>query len=213
MPGLIIAGAGGHGKVVADAAELTARWRRIAFIDDKFPQSRDNSIGEIIGTLSEAGRFLAEYNDIVVAIGDNRLRLKLIEQFASLGFSLPIIIHPSAVISKYAVIGEGTVVFARVVINTGAVLGKGCIANTAATVDHDCTVGDGVHLSPGVNLAGTVSVGANSWFGTNSCAIPGTRIGANSIIGAGAVVVGVIPDNVVAVGVPARIQRTIGGKP
>lgn len=206
MTVLLIAGAGGHGRVVADCAFDTGRWSRIAFLDDA---STGNTMDwTVVGKTADAPSLFAEFRNIVVAIGDNRKRLELLRHFAKLGYELPSIIHPSACVSKRAVIEPGTVVFAQSAVNIGCRIGLGCIINTGVTVDHDCILGEGVHLSPGVHLAGEVTIGAYTWLGTGAAVINRIKIGEKSVIGAGSVIVNDIGDNVTVVGVPGRVIKS-----
>lgn len=207
MAGLIIVGAGGHGKVVADTAYEMGAWEKIAFIDDRYPEVSSILSWTIIGRANQAVDFIDEYTDVVVAIGNNTLRLELLEHFEKLGFSIPSIIHPTAFVSKNAILGSGNVIFAQAVVNAGVKIGSGCIINTGATVDHDCNLDNGVHISPGAHLAGTVKIGETSWIGIGSSVIQNVNIGSKVIVGAGAVITKDIPSNVTVVGVPGRIIK------
>lgn len=207
MTGLLIVGAGGHGRVVADTACEMGRWCKVAFVDDRYPSLTKVSCWPVIGRLDEIDSLLSEYSEIVVAIGNNHLRIDLLKKFMGMGVSLPAVVHPTAFVSSRSEINVGVVIFARAVINIGAKIGLGCIINTAATVDHDCILGEGVHLSPGANLAGGVSIGSNSWFGIGSSAIQKIEIGSNVIVGAGSAIINNIASNVTVVGVPARIIK------
>lgn len=203
-PRLLIVGAGGHGRVVADIAVATGRWGNIAFADDCYPaQSKLQNI-PILTTVDLAQSLFPRFSNVIVAIGDNKVRLRLSERFEKQGFSLVTIVHPSAVVASDVQLGKGTVIFANAVVNVGANVGNACIVNTGATVDHDCILDDGVHISPGSSLGGHVKVGKCSWFGIGSCAIQQVSVGEHTVIGAGAAVVSDIGSNVTAVGVPAK---------
>jgi sugar O-acyltransferase (sialic acid O-acetyltransferase NeuD family) len=207
MSGLLIVGAGGHGKVVAETAEALGRWARIAFLDDRHAGLDGTLRWPVLGAPAEASRWLGEYDAATIAVGYSATRLRLLELMRAQGFALPALVHPTAWVSPSARLGEGCVVFAQAVIQADAVLGRGVIVNTSASVDHDCRLGDGVHLCPGARLAGEVVVGAASWIGIGSSVIQQINIGANVTIGAGAVVIGNIESGCVAVGVPARIIK------
>ena len=211
MTGLLIIGAGGHGKVVADSALEQGDWARIAFLDDLYPELTEVLGWPVLGKVSDAERFLDDYPDTVIAIGKNQRRMELIESVRELGFGLPVICHPSAVISRSAAISPACVLFANSIVNTGARLGKGCIVNTGASVDHDCMLADVVHISPGAHLGGAVQVGRASWIGIGACIRELTVIGERVMVGAGAAVVGDVPDGVIVTGVPAAIVRTSQG--
>lgn len=213
MAGLLIVGAGGHGKVVAEAAAATGRWSALAFLDDRFPSLASVNGLAVRGALADAPALLAEFSDAVVAIGHCRTRLRVLHDLRRWGFALPTVVHPTAWVSPSATLGEGTVVFAQVAIHACARLGAGCIANTGCSIDHDAALGDGVHVCPGARLAGEVTVGDASWLGIGSSVIQRVRVGADVTVGAGAAVVRALPDGVTAVGVPARViaQKPLGG--
>lgn len=201
---LLIVGAGGHGRVVADAAQASGKWSVIAFVDRDYPEVAQIGEWQVIGNDPMLGQLHADFPNIVVAIGDNVARLHLSTDVEKLGFQLATVVHPSAVIGGEVRLGKGSVVFAGAVINYGAVLGRSCIVNTASTIDHDCELGDGVHISPGGHLAGGVCIGDQSWIGIGASVIEQTMIGNDVIVGAGAVVVSDVEDGVKVVGVPAK---------
>ena len=199
---LIIIGASGHGKVVADIAIKMNKWQSFAFLDDD--ESIKTSMGlEVIGKTADAFTYKDEA-DFFVAIGNNavreRVQVKLIEQ----GLNVLSLIHPSAVIGTDVEIGIGTAVMAGVVINSSTRIGKGCIINTSASLDHDNVIEDYVHISPGVNIAGTVKVGKGSWIGIGSVVSNNVNICSGCKVGAGAVVVKDITEPGTYVGVPVR---------
>lgn len=206
LEALLVVGAGGHGKVVADTAMEMSRWSRIGFVDDRDERLRQIAGVPVIGRLVDLGSLRGEWSAAVVAIGDARKRLEILNAIRDLKFELPVIIHPTAAVSKLAAVGAGTVIFAQAAINAGASIGTGCIVNTGATVDHDCRLDDGVHICPGTNLAGNVKVGARSWIGIGSAVRQGISIGKDVMVGAGSVVVRDVPDAVMAYGTPARTR-------
>lgn len=204
MGALLIAGAGGHGKVVADAALATGRWDEVVFIDDAWPGKRENGRWGISGKIEDFLEWRVHCKDAVVALGNNRLRLTIQHRLADAGFEIASVVHPSAQISQFAQIGAGSVVFANAVVNVDTVIGEAAIINTAATIDHDCRLGMGVHVSPGVHLAGGVLVGDFSWIGIGGVVRQLISIGSDVIVAAGAVVVADVPDGITVMGVPAR---------
>ncbi|RZS85987.1 acetyltransferase [Pigmentiphaga kullae] len=204
MKRLAILGAGGHGRVVADAAEASEQWQEIVFFDDAWPESRNKGPWPILGGQTALLRQCQEFDGVVVGIGVNRVRLSSSETLVAAGARLATIIHPRATVSRHARVEAGSVIFAAAVVNIGAHIGRACIINTGATVDHDCQIADGVHLSPGANLAGGVTVGVCSWIGTNAGIRQQISIGAHAVIGMGAVVVSPQPDGITAVGNPAK---------
>ncbi len=202
---LLVLGAGGHGKVVADVG-LSMGLRLIGFVDDD--PARDGS--EIWG-LKVLGwdRLVAErerFGDVLVAlgIGSNEARERAHKRLRLAGFEVATLIHPSAVVARSARLGEGTVVVANATVNPDAVVGQGVIVNTGAVVEHDCRVDDYAHLSPKAALGGAVTVGRRSHLGLGAVALPGVRIGADVRAGAGAAIHRDVPDGRTVVGVPAR---------
>ncbi len=202
MTGLIIIGASGHGKVVADIAIKMGKWSKIAFLDDNESLKRSMGI-DIIGKSSDSLKYIDSY-EIFAGIGNNATREKIQNGLEAVGAKIPVIIHPQAVVGSEVEIRAGTVVMAGVVINTGTKIGKGCIINTGVTVDHDNLISDYVHLSPGVHLAGNVKIDAGTWLGIGCVVCNNTSITSECIIGAGAAVVKSITISGTYVGVPAR---------
>jgi sugar O-acyltransferase (sialic acid O-acetyltransferase NeuD family) len=197
---LVILGAGGHGRVVADIAELKG-FSQIAFIDMKFPEVKTNLNWPIIGRsfADVSGQYMA-----FCAIGNNEFRLKELDTLLDLQIDCPTLIHPSASVSRYASIGAGAVVMPNVVINAGAKLGRGVIANSGCTIDHDCTIGNGVHISPGANIAGGTMIGDRTWIGIGACVKENIVVGSDVIAAAGCAIVSSIADKASVFGVPAR---------
>lgn len=212
---IIILGAGGHARVIAD---ILSRQRRslLGFMDDHV---NGDVVGlPCLGPISNLESVVASLGDgcvsLVVGIGDNHTRYRVVERIRHVvvkhQISFATVLDPSSVISVNAQLGPGTVVMPNAVVNSGARVGSHTIINTAATVDHDCIIGDFVHLSPGVHLAGNVVVQCGAHLGIGAVVIPGVRIGSWTIVGAGSSVVRDIPDGVVAYGVPATARRQLG---
>ncbi|MDV7767093.1 acetyltransferase [Peribacillus sp. CSMR9] len=205
---LLIIGASGHGKVIADVAIKMNKWKSIAFLDDN--ENIKSSMGiEVIGKSTDVFNHLQNY-DIFVGIGDNSTREKVQRNLEAEGASIPSLIHPNAVIGEQVELASGTVVMAGVVINCCTRIGKGCIINTGATVEHDNIIEDFVHISPGAHLAGTVKVGHGSWLGIGSVVSNNINITSSCNVGAGAVVVKDITESGIYIGIPAR--RVKNGK-
>lgn len=195
---LVIVGASGHGKVIADIAKLNG-YDDIVFLDD------DEAVTECAGypVIGRSCDFSKVEKDVVIAIGNAKIRSRIQEQYESRGFHPVTLIHPNATVADSAQIGVGSVIMAGSVINPYAKLGKGGIVNTCASVDHDCEVGDYVHVAVGAHLCGTVSVGAYTWIGAGATVSNNISICPECMIGAGAVVVKNIEEAGVYVGVPA----------
>ncbi|MBS2027841.1 MAG: acetyltransferase [Deltaproteobacteria bacterium] len=210
---LVIWGASGHARVVADIAMLSGDFDLAGFIDDRTPERRGEAFcgaqvlggREVLPGLASAG-----VSHGLLAFGDCTARVALGAVLRSHGLELAVAVHPSAVVASDVRLGAGTVVAANAVINPNATIGENVIVNTSAVVEHDCVIGEGAHIAPGARLAGRVQVGARAWVGLGALVIEDRRIGADSFIGAGAVVVEHIPDNVVAFGVPATVRRANG---
>jgi sugar O-acyltransferase (sialic acid O-acetyltransferase NeuD family) len=206
MTNLIIIGAGGHGKCIAEMASMMNKWDEIAFLDD-------NKVGlEILGfpVLDRATNFenyLWKFKEAFVAIGHNQSRLILLNQLINSGFDIPVIIHPNSIVSEYSNIGAGTSIHAGAVINPDVVVGKGSIINTSATIDHDCNIGDGVHISPGSHVGGTTIIKNLTWVGIGSSISNNLSIGRKVIVAGGAMVIKDVPDDVMVAGVPAVIKK------
>lgn len=207
MKTLVIIGAGGHGRVVADCAQVIGDYDDIIFLDDCFVERQNNAHWKIIGRVSMWSELID--SDFIVAFGNNKLRKTTINKLQQANVNLVSIIHPSAVISQYVNIEVGTVVFANAVVNVNSKIGQGCIINTGATVDHDCQIGECVHISPGTNIAGGVSVGTLSWLGIGSSIIESLTLAENTQIGAGAVVTQSTQANSLYLGVPAKRIRAL----
>ncbi len=206
---LIVYGASGHGKVVADAA-TAAGWEVLGFADDD-PGARSR---KLLGleVLAIGAEELRRYIDkrptgIAMGIGDNAARKRVFERLRALGFEMATIVHPSAVVAPSARFGSGTVVFGGVVVNADTVLDEDVIINTGATVDHDNAIGAHAHVSPGAHLGGIVCIGEGTHVGIGTTVRNNLTVGCWSLIGAGSVVVKDIPDRVVAFGCPARVVR------
>lgn len=203
---LLIIGASGHGKVVADVAIKMNKWHTIEFLDDDL--SIKNPLGlEIIDISKHVEAYITEY-DFFVGIGNNEVRRKVTERLKKSKAKIATLIHPSAIIAEEVVIGRGTVVTAGVIINSSTNIGEGCIINTGSTVDHDNTFGDYVHISPGANIAGTVKIGDNTWIGTGGIVSNNIYITNNCIVGAGGVVVRDINESGTYIGVPVHKKNT-----
>ena len=187
MSDLLILGAGGHGRVVAETAELEGRWEKIVFLDDRI--DTDMVLGHrIIGKLDNYEQFANRYEYAIVCIGDNEKRLDLIQKLLKVGYKVTVIIHPSTSVSKYCDIGDGSVILAGAVINTNASIGKGCIINIGSCVDHDCVIGDGVHVCSGAVARSMCRVGGLSYIGAGACVKSGTILQDKFILSDGTVI-------------------------
>lgn len=203
---IVLYGAGGHGKVIADMIERGGTYAVAGFLDERVQ-------GEVMGIPVLGGREqipLLRGKGItaaVVSIGKASVREALQRELSASGFTLPVIIHPSAQVARGVRLGPGTVVMPGAVIGPDTELGDGCIVNTCASVDHYCRIGHFVHIAPGAHLAGDVTVGDRVFIGIGSAVREGVTIGDNTLVGAGSVVVSDLPSGWVAYGSPAKPVR------
>ena len=198
MNRLIIIGAGGHGRVIADIA-LKSGYTDISFVDD---HTTEDVIGfPIVGIVHDIDRLNDGKTDFIIGIGNNAVRCKIAKEHSVNWVS---VIHPSAQISIHVTIGRGTAVMANVVINACAQVGEHCIINTNAVIEHDNRIEDYVHISPRASLGGTVRVGMLTHIGIGATVRNNTDICSECTVGAGAVVVKDIREPGTYVGVPAR---------
>lgn len=197
---VIVIGAGGHGKVVADIVRSSGD-TVLGFLDDG-RTAGDTVCGmPVLGGVEDYVNFLDA--KFVVGIGGANARRSIVQKLKNVRWYTAV--HPSAVISAMDThIGEGTVIMAGAIINPCATVGKHCIVNTGSSIDHDNRIGDYTHISVGARLAGTVTVGENVWVGIGATVSNGISVCDDCMIGAGAVVVRSIMEPGTYVGVPAR---------
>lgn len=199
MKEVIIIGAGGHAKVIADIVRCRGD-RVLGFLDDA-AQSNEVAGFPVLGTVSSYANY--QNAAFVIGIGNAAVRRKIARQMGDVNWYTAI--HPAAVVSELGVnVGAGSVVMANAVINPGATIGRHCIINTAAVVEHDNQIGDFAHISVGAKLAGTVTIGEDTWVGIGAAVSNNLSICGGCMIGAGAVVVNSITEPGTYVGVPAR---------
>lgn len=187
MNKLIIAGAGGHGKVVYDVAESMNEFDEIYFIDDDSSLLGHFYKSEVIGISANIDKYIND-SSFIVAIGANYVRAKIQNELESKGAKIATLIHDKAIVTNSSNIGVGSVIMPNVVINADAKIGKGVILNTASIIEHDCNVGDFCHISPKATVCGTVNIGKNSWIGAGATVINNLSICDGVVIGAGSVV-------------------------
>jgi sugar O-acyltransferase (sialic acid O-acetyltransferase NeuD family) len=221
--GLVIVGAGGHGREVLDVVEAVNAasversgepvWRVLGFADDRLvvgePLERLRRRGvEVVGTLDDVAGTEAL---VVVAVGDPAVRRDLVERAGGLGLHLaPALVHPSATLGGDVALGAGVVVAAGSQLTTNVRVGTGAQVNVGCSISHDVTLGDHVTLSPGCRLTGGVTVEAGSFFGVGALVAPGVRVGAGARVGAGSVVLHDVAPGTTVHGTPAR-PRPSGG--
>lgn len=206
---LVIFGAGGHGRVIAEMA-ADAGWNVIGFVDDA--PVDDSDCGFPVAVLGSRQWLLDHKGDDLSAclgIGDNYVRKSLTSLLLSEGIEIETVISPRAIVSPTARIGRGAVIMPGAIINSRASIGEGAIVNSGAILEHDTKLGDFAHLSPQAVVGGAAKIGELAHVGLGACVLPMVSIGRRSVLGAGAVATREIRDGVIAYGVPARIVRAI----
>ena len=189
-------GASGHGKVIIRILEDMKRSISKIY-DDRAPfKILDYEVSQYDGNENE---------NFIVSVGNNKTRKIIVKKLKNVSFATAI--HPTAIIDKTVIIGEGTVVMPGAIINVDTKIGKHCIINTSASIDHECQLADFVHISPNATLSGNVTVGEGTHIGSGAVVIPGVKIGKWATIGAGAVIIKDVPDEVTVVGNPGRIIK------
>jgi len=199
MKKVIIIGASGHAKVIADIV-IKSGDKLVGFLDDNI-QLPEKVIGyPYLGVISDYAKYADDCN-FVIGIGNNSIRKKIADGMNVKWYTA---IHPSAQIAIETVIGEGTVVMANAVINTSARIGMHCIINTASVIEHDNVIGDYVHISPNATLCGTVSIGNKTHIGAGVTVKNNISVCQDVIVGAGGVVVKNIDEQGTYIGVPIK---------
>lgn len=203
MKSILIIGNGGHAKVVRDVIEAEGTYKVCGYLDDNIEKMyKEKDI--IFDNLKNIKLYQENYY-FVIAIGNNKVRNKIFKKINVSIERFPVLIHPQAIISKTAEIGNGTVVMPGAIVNAETVVGQHAILNTASVVEHDCVIKDYTHISPGAVLTGNVTVGESTQVGANATVIPNLKIGAYVMVGAGSTVISNVRDNVTVVGSPAKI--------
>ncbi|MBI4280135.1 MAG: NeuD/PglB/VioB family sugar acetyltransferase [Armatimonadetes bacterium] len=211
-PLCVVLGGGGHARVVLDCLISSGVARPYAVLDRDRALWGTELMGvpilggdELLSELAQGG-----VTGFVVGLGgagDNGPRRRLYELGLAHRLAPVTVCHPSAVCSRWATLGEGSVLLPAAIVNAGAVLGANVIVNTGAIVEHDCVIGDHVHVATGARLASTVRVGAGAHIGAGATVRQCLSIGEGAVVGAGAVVVKDVPPWTVVTGVPARPLR------
>lgn len=201
--GVLVLGAGGHGKVVADIL-LRSGVCVVGFLDDEPALWGSTRLGlPVLGPLISYMQYHAD--GLALGVGAIEARRQIVARLGESAWPLwRQVIHPRAIIAPSVRLGRGVTVTAGAIVNPDAALSKFAIANTGATVDHDCVVREYAHIAPGAHLAGGVSIGRGTLIGIGAVVLPGCTVGDRTVVGAGAVVVRDVPDGVTVVGTPAR---------
>tara|TARA_Y100000589_G_scaffold18213_2_gene15112 strand:+ start:5002 stop:5616 length:615 start_codon:yes stop_codon:yes gene_type:complete len=203
LKNLLILGAGDNGRVIAENAFSSKKYKSIEFLDDLSYKKN----GEIIGPLESIydKKIKNKFTEAIISISSYEIRMKWHEILKKENYLIPNIIHKSSFVSESAKIGAGSIIYPKVCIQANVDIKESVFLNTGSIIEHDSLISNGVHICPGVNIAGNVTIGYGSWIGIGSSIIQGIRIGSETIIGAGSVVIQNIPDQSKAVGNPTRI--------
>ena len=203
MSGILVLGAGGHGKVVADILCCQGRTVR-GFLDDDPATWGGTRLGlPVLGAIATYVEYAPD--GLVLGIGDIATRTQVVERLGAPAHPLWCnAIHPTAIVARSVQLGCGVAIAAGVIVNPDTTLGDHSVINTGATVDHDCIIGAHVHVGPGVHLAGGIQVGRAAFIGIGASVNPWLTIGDGATVGAGSVVVADVPCHVTVKGVPAR---------
>lgn len=167
---LLILGAGGHGKAVAEAALLSGHWQRIAFVDDRWPQLQTTFGWPVVTDVASLSTVTGIADAAIAAVGNNATRERWLKAICTVGLPVATVVHPRACVSASAQIGAGTAIMALAMVGVEVRIGEGAILNAGSTVDHDATLGDFAHLGVGVQIAGGVQIGARTWLQAGCCA-------------------------------------------
>lgn len=212
MKKIVIIGAGGHAKVVADIILkrkelLNENIEVVGFLDDNFESLKNKEIFgcKVLGSINFLNSLKNKDYLYIIAIGNNEIREKIFIEHKDASYYTAI--HPTAVIANDVKIGQGTVVMANAVINSSSIVGKHCIINTGSIIEHDNKIEDFVHISPRVVLCGNIEIGKKTWVGAGSTIINNRRIGKNIIIGAGTVVIRDVENGCTLVGNPGKVIK------
>lgn len=208
-PTIVIAGAGGHAKVVADLINRLGTYEIVGATDSHPGGLAARASGlkllgsdKILEALLKKGILHAAVG--LGSVKDTGPRRRLAGKLTALGFTLPALVHPHAVVSPSANLGAGVQVMAGSVINPDARLGPYCVVNTGAVIEHDCILKTASFVAPHATLGGDVVLGEGAFVGMGAMVLQGLRVGARAVIGAGAVVLRDVPAGKTALGAPAR---------
>ena len=212
MKPVLVFGGGGHAKAVIDALKLGGRYRIVGIIDSFREPGELFCDLDVVGTEAQVPALVEQYecSNFCVAVGDNYQRQaishRLAEVVADIAFVT--VIHTGSIVSPSATLEAGCVVMSGAIVGPGATIGTGCLVNTRASIDHDCVLAPFSSVAPGATLGGGVHLGERSSIGLGASVRERVKVGADTVVGVGAAVVGDIPNAVVAYGVPCRAQRT-----
>ena len=201
---LAILGTGGHAKSVYDIVKK----RKIYFFDKiKKTFKVNNKKFKVIGNLNKIENYKSKIYNVIIAIGNNKIRKNYYKILKKNNFKFATLIHPKSYLGAGSKLGEGSMVMYGSFINTDSKIGTNCIINSNVSIDHDCEIKDHTHICPGVVLAGNVKIGKNCWIGLGSKIIENCTIGDNVFVAAGSLVTKDIKSNSFVKGIPAKYGR------
>ena len=211
MSDVLVIGGGDQGRQAISAIEAGTTLRVTGVLDAVIPRGTVVAGYPVVGTDDDLSACAAQRRAgaFVVAIGDNATRGALIERLTAACPELRLVsvVHPAAMVARDATIGEGTIVLAGAVVSNNCKTGRGVLFGTRSSIDHDCVIDDYASLAPGVTTGGTVHIGRATALGVGANVVHGITIGADTVVGAGSLVLDDIPDRVIAYGAKARVVR------
>ena len=201
-----IYGCGGAGRESKEIADLLGAWSQIVFIDDAYSNDTFHGIRRM-----NYNQFISEFepdcSEIVISLGEPELKVKLFNRISNAGYKFANLIHPSAIISSSAKLGCGIILKPHALVSTDAVVGNNVSIEENGIIGHDSTIEDHCQISANVVVAGGCHIGEATYIGLGVPIKERSKIGSNCIIGMGSVVLRDIPDNVIAMGNPARPMK------
>jgi len=208
MNRIILLGGGGHAKVLIDLIKTAGHYEIAGILDKQL------KIGSEVAGIPVLGNddFLPELyskgiKNACIAVGsikDNSKRRELFERVKQIGFNIPYLVHPSAIVSGNSRISEGVQIMPGAIIQTDSLIGRNTIINTGVIIEHDCKIGKHIHVCPGAVVSGGSIIGDNAFIGAGATVINGIKIGSDAVIAAGAVVINNVPDGAKVIGIPAK---------
>jgi sugar O-acyltransferase (sialic acid O-acetyltransferase NeuD family) len=212
MKNIVVFGTSGHAEIVVDALQKLGHYRIVGLIDSYRGTSEGIDGLSVLSTEEDLPRVVRALDVFggIVAVGDNWTRSNLAQRVRAAvpAFEFVNAVHPSAEVARGVVLGCGVFLGPGAVVNTNSQIGDHCFMGAKASLDHDCILNRCASLAPGVTVGGGVVIGEFSGISLGACVIHGIRIGAHTVVGAGATVLSDIPDHVVAYGSPARVVRS-----
>ena len=202
---LLIHGAAGQGKEVLECA--VDQYDELHFMSNNIEDKNILAYPVLYEPETPIGYILENFDEVIVAIGNNFTRLNKIEYYLDNGVKLATIIHPKALISRFAKIDIGCMISENAIIGPFVTLGQGCRIDPNGIICHDSFLDDGVDVSPKATIAGCCSIGKKTWLCVGSTLSDHINVGSNCVIAAGAVVIKDVPDNALMVGVPATVKK------